>query len=201
MSEATEFAAFLERHFFGFRRLSSEQIAKLYAHWCLLVRWNKALNLTTVTGLEESVLRHYCESLFLTMYLPEEPASVVDVGSGAGFPGIPLAVLRPDCSVTLAESHQRKAVFLREATRSYPNVRVEARRAEDLDVSQFAWVVNRAVRSRDVLPLVRRWVALLVGSEDADWIRNQQNFDWHAPIPVPWGERRVLVIGSVSRGT
>ena len=113
MTEAEQFSNLLSRHFC--RPLTREQVSALYGHYALLARWNKALNLTTVMGLEESVLRHYCESLFLGARLPERAGAVLDVGSGAGFPGVPLAVLRSDCNVTLAESHQRKAVFLREA--------------------------------------------------------------------------------------
>ena len=100
------------------------------------------------------MLRHYCESLFVAIHLPEEPVSVLDVGPGAGFPGIPMAILRPDCRFTLAESHQRKAVFLREATRHLSNVRVAARRAEEA-AGAFDWVVSRAVKWPDVSRVAR----------------------------------------------
>ena len=103
------------------------------------------MNLTTVIRtLEEAIERHYCESLFLAAQLAgRRSCGVADVGSGAGFPGFPVAVLRPDCSVTLIESHQRKAVFLREASRGLPNVRVLANRAEDV-TRQFDRVISRA---------------------------------------------------------
>lgn len=205
MNELRRFTELIELHFSGYRRLAPEQIAQLYGHWRLLVRWNRALNLTTVAGIEESVPRHYCESLFLSIYLPEHAVSVLDVGSGPGFPGIPMAIARPDCEFSLAESHQRKAVFLREATRNCSNVRVEPRRAETLNTEAFDWVVSRAVRWADVLPLVRRTGALLVGTEDSAAILRCAGFAWRAPIALPWGERRVLVIGErtgfVPRGT
>src|SRR5262249_34337860 len=110
--------------------LPPEQVRALAEHYDLLCRWNRGLNLTRVDRLEEAVVRHYCESLFLAAHLPSDPVRVVDIGSGAGFPGIPVAVARPDCTVTLVESHRRKAVFLRDATRRMPNVRVLADRAE-----------------------------------------------------------------------
>jgi len=205
MNELTHFAELIELHFSKYRRLSPEQISQLYSHWCLLERWNHALNLTTVAGIEESVLRHYCESLFVSIYLPERAVSVLDVGSGPGFPGVPMAIARADCAFCLAESHQRKAVFLREATRNCSNVRVEPRRAETLDTEAFDWVVSRAVRWSDVLPLVRRKGALLVGAEDSAAIVRCAGFTWQAPIALPWGERRVLVLGErmgiVPRGT
>lgn len=167
------------------------------------MRWNRVLNLTTIRELPEIVARHYCESLFLGAHLPAEPVSVLDVGSGAGFPGIPMAVLRPDCSFTLAESHQRKAVFLREATREYGNVRVAARRAEEIP-ERFDWIVSRAVRWNDVLKVGAPHFGLLLGSEDAaEMQKKARGYRWEAPAELPWGERRVLMMGArdVPRGT
>lgn len=195
MSQQDEFSRLLGQHFAGFFALTADQVAKLYEHWALLVRWNRSLNLTTVVSLEESVVRHYCESLFVSMYLPESPVLVLDVGSGPGFPGIPMAIARPDCQFTLAESHQRKAVFLREASRSLKNVRIERRRAEELDTEPFQWVVSRAVRWQDVLPLVFRQAALLLGADDSAQVVKVAGFGWRAPIALPWGDRRFLVIG------
>ncbi len=191
MSESGEFSRCLAA---GFAPLSSSQVAELERHWALLERWNRKLNLTTVTGLEEAVVRHYCESLFLGRQLPPESVSVLDVGSGAGFPGIPVAILRPDCRVTLAESHQRKAVFLREATRHLGNVRVAPVRAETLGEA-FDWVVSRAVKWPDVLKAASRSVALLLGRDDAVEAAQTAGFQWQPPIPLPWGQRRVLLIG------
>src|ERR1035441_7985957 len=94
----------------------------------MLLRWNQKLNLTSIRNREEAIQRHYGESLFLGMRLPPGAWKIADIGSGAGFPGFPVAVLRPDCQVTLIESHQRKAVFLRESSRKQPNIRVLARR-------------------------------------------------------------------------
>jgi 16S rRNA (guanine(527)-N(7))-methyltransferase RsmG len=124
--------------------LTGEQEAALEAHLDLLMRWNRTLNLTAIRNREEAIERHYCESLFLGAKLPAGRLRIADVGSGAGFPGFPVAVLRPECSVTLIESHQRKAVFLREASRKVPNVKVAAKRAEDV-TEAFDWVISRAV--------------------------------------------------------
>jgi 16S rRNA (guanine527-N7)-methyltransferase len=120
---------------------------------------------------------------------------VLDVGSGGGFPGIPIAALRPDCRIVLLESHQRKAVFLREATRDWPNVRVEARRAEDVQ-GTFDWVVSRAVRWEPVLGVVQRHVGLLIGEEDARAATAAPGFAWEPAIPLPWGRRRLLLLGA-----
>lgn len=124
--------------------VSEEQASVLEKHYELLRRWNEVVNLTAIDSVEGAVERHYCEALLLAARLPAEVKSVADIGSGAGFPGYPVAVVRPECSVALIEADQRKAVFLREASRGMPNVRVLARRAEDVSES-FEWVISRAV--------------------------------------------------------
>ncbi len=127
------------------------------------------LNLTRIRSLAEAIRRHYCESLFLGAHLGSGHQRVLDVGSGAGFPGIPIAILRPDCRVVLAESRHRKAVFLREATRELSNVQVHFGRAEQL-AEPFDWIVGRAVRPEAILAIARRLgthVGLLVGRGEA----------------------------------
>ncbi len=198
MSDEKVFSELLIRHFSAIRVLSPLEISALYQHYELLVRWNTVLNLTSIRRLEDAVVRHYCESLFVADRLPAESVSVLDVGSGAGFPGIPMAVLRPYCRFVLGESHRRKAVFLREATRGYANLRVESRRAEDI-VGGFDWVVSRAVRWDRVLPLVQTSVALLLGREDADAVKLAPGFHWLADVALPWGHGKFLVLGARSR--
>jgi len=192
------FADLLRQRLAGIVELSPGQVEALAAHYQLLLRWNRTLNLTSIRRLEEAVERHYCESVFLGTHLPQGPLRIADIGSGAGFPGFPVAVLRPDCSVTLIESHQRKAVFLREASRSLPNVRVLARRAEGVD-EQFDWAISRAVRYEDLSLFLKRLalnVDLLTGAEEPpDGI----GFVWQPPITLPWGGRRFLRIGHQAR--
>ena len=193
------FAQLLTQRFSQAGAISAPQVEQLYRHYQLLVRWNRVLNLTSIVNVEEMVVRHYCESLFLGLHLPLEAVSVLDVGSGAGFPGIPMAILRPDCRFALAESHQRKAVFLREASRALPNVRVVARRAEQIEET-FDWVVSRAVGWKEVLPVARRQarrVALLLGERDADEVCTERGIVWQPAAPIPWGRQQVLVMGQL----
>jgi 16S rRNA G527 N7-methylase RsmG len=178
--------------------LTEEQAAALEAHYVLLCRWNKVLNLTRIEKLADAVERHYCESLFLARHL--KPGRIVDIGSGGGFPGFVVAVARPDCAVTLVESHQRKAVFLREAARKLPNVRVVAKRAEDVHEA-FDCLISRAVSYGDLDGSVGRLadrIALLTGSEEPP-------IEWSVAWSVehlPWGTSRVLRLGTiVSRET
>ena len=187
------FAELLRLRLRGIVDLSQRQVAALEAHYDLLLRWNKTLNLTTITSLEEAVERHYCESLFLGAQLPAGNLRVVDVGSGAGFPGFPVGILRPDCSVALVESHQRKAVFLREASRKVGNVRVIGKRAEDVE-AEFDHLISRAVSYEDLKRSLKRLAPaadLLTGAEEPPGL----GMDWDEAIAVPWGNARFLRIG------
>jgi 16S rRNA (guanine(527)-N(7))-methyltransferase RsmG len=186
------FAELLHQRLRGIVALSAGQISALEAHYELLVRWNKTLNLTTITSLE-AVERHYCESLFLGAHLPAGNLRVVDVGSGAGFPVFPVAILRPDCTVALVESHQRKAVFLREASRKVANVRVMANRAEEVH-EEFDHLISRAVSYEDLRGSLKRLAPaadLLTGAEEPPEI----GMEWDEPVVVPWGTARFLRVG------
>jgi 16S rRNA (guanine527-N7)-methyltransferase len=181
-----------------FPELPNDQAAALEAHYELLCRWNKVLNLTRIERREEAVERHYRESLFLAARL--EPGRIVDIGSGAGFPGLVVAIARPDCAVTLVESHQRKAVFLREASRKLSIVQVLAKRAEAVQ-TRFDCLISRAVSYSDLSGAVGRLsdrLALLTGAEEppSDWpVR------WTAE-PLPNAQNRFLRMGKiVSRET
>ena len=190
----------LEKELASLVALSDTQIAQLYEHYSLLDRWNKKINLTTVEPGPEMVIRHYCESLFFAAHLEASVGSIADIGSGAGFPGIPLAILKPECTVRLVESHQRKAVFLKEATRTLGNVSVDARRAQDL-ASNFDWVVSRAVKPRDVValsPRLARNIGLMLGEHDFLGIKTAKHVAWSEPIRLPWGDRRICVFGRCS---
>ena len=192
------FADVLRQRLAGVVELSPGQMEALGAHYQLLLRWNRTLNLTSIKKMEEAVERHYCESLFLGTHLPQGPLRIADIGSGAGFPGFPVAVLRPDCSVTLIESHQRKAVFLREACRKLPNVRVLARRAEDVD-EQFDRAISRAVSYEDLGSFLKKLAAnvdLLTGGEAPP---EGIGFVWQPAVRVPWGEQRFLWTGQQER--
>jgi len=179
------FKEFLAAEFLPYGELTAKQLNQLEAHYLSLGRWNGRLNLTRIVSVTESVQFHYCESLFLARSLPPGPLRIVDVGSGAGFPGIPAAILRPECEVTLIESHQRKSVFLREVVRELTNVRVIAKRAEDV-AEKFDSLISRAVAPSDVLRLtLAPAISLLIGREDASKLSGEIE-------PIPWGNQRVL---------
>jgi 16S rRNA (guanine(527)-N(7))-methyltransferase RsmG len=150
----------------------------------------------------EMVIRHYCESLFFAEHLPaaQKEISVLDVGSGAGFPGIPMAILKPEWRVTLIESGQRKAVFLRESSRHLSNVSVSAQRVEYV-TKPGDWVVARAVDPEGVLLNVPRLapnIGLMIGEEDFSTIRTNSRIAWSEPLRLPWGDRKLCVYGTCS---
>lgn len=179
------FKTLLAAEFSPYGALTGLQLEQLEGHYSTLIKWNERLNLTRIVGVEEAVRFHYCESLYLGRFLPAGNLRIADIGSGGGFPGIPIGILRPECRITLVESHQRKSVFLREAARDLENVNVLAKRAEEVG-GEFDWVVSRAVVPGDVLKLrLSASVALLLGEEDASNFKGEHE-------TVPWGNRRVL---------
>lgn len=198
------FADSLERELRSWITLSEQQIRQLHDHYQLLHLWNKKINLTSVKPGVETLVRHYCESLFFGAHFPGEPerVTIADLGSGAGFPGVPLAVLKPEWRVTLIESNQRKGVFLREATRNLGNVSVLAQRAEDISIA-YDWLVSRAVSPPEVLrnlPRLAPQVGLMLGEGDFSTVKSTPNIAWGEPVRLPWGDRRICVYGEVSRG-
>jgi 16S rRNA (guanine527-N7)-methyltransferase len=180
--------------------LSELQVGQLYKHYELLLRWNQRMNLTTVKPGPETVIRHYCESLYFSQHLPsaQDKVSVLDLGSGAGFPGIPMAILKPGWQITLIEAVQRKAVFLRESSRGLTNVAILPTRMENASV-RADWAVARAVDPQEVLaqvPALAPNIGLMLGQEDFSLIRNDSRIAWAEPIRLPWGDRRLCVYGS-----
>lgn len=198
-----EFGSLLLHHLGGVTPLREPQVQELWEHWRLYQRWSRVLNLSAVRNLERAVVKHYCESLFLGSCIGGGRARVVDAGSGAGFPGVPIAVLRRDCEVLLVESHRRKATFLKEATRRLPNAEVFTGRLEELD-GRFDWLVSRAVSwndlARDAARLADR-IGLLVSAADAERLHRDDKFRWKDPLPMPWGKGGVVAVADVSRGT
>ena len=112
----------------------------------LLVKWNARTNLTSIREPEEMVRRHFGESLFAAQHLGE-CSTLLDFGSGAGFPGLPIQLLKPELQVTLAESQNKKSTFLREVVRSLDlKTEIWANRVEAMPASRiFDVVALRAV--------------------------------------------------------
>lgn len=210
-------------------RLAEKQLDQISIYIDLLLHWNARVNLTAIRSPEEVVTRHFGESLFsASRLLPcgadssghraaERGASVggasagnrcahvIDLGSGAGFPGIPLKIWSPRTPVTLIESSHKKATFLREAIRALAltSIDVFADRAQAYPQASADLVTLRAVEQfESVLPVACALlapsgrIALLIGeSQIAQARKALSSFAWLAPIRLPGSQSRVLLVG------
>ncbi|MBI2682450.1 MAG: 16S rRNA (guanine(527)-N(7))-methyltransferase RsmG [Acidobacteriales bacterium] len=185
--------------------LSAAQFSQLSSYLELLLKWNAKMNLTAVRSPEEIVTRHFGESLFAAKSL-QTPATrtVADVGSGAGFPGLPLAIFAPDLQVTLIESHNKKATFLKEVVRAagIANAQVFLGRAEDCR-QQFDLVTLRAVERFEASAAIAASLvtsggrlALLIGALQVKTAAEiLPELHWADPHPIPQSANRVLFVG------
>lgn len=184
--------------------LSEETARRFEAYLSLILRWNSRTNLTAVREPEAILARHFVESIACARALPPGIGTLLDFGSGAGFPGLPIALCRPEIAVTLAESQGKKAAFLREAVRSLGiPVTVHAGRAEALN-AVFDCVVLRAVdKMPEAVTAATRLVApnawLAPMTTHAELPRLQEaaggGFIWLDPVRLPGGESRLLALG------
>jgi len=173
----------------------------------LLLKWNRNISLTSVRDVEQILRFHFGESLFVLSMLPVEKSRLADVGSGAGFPGIPLAMASPRLTVTLIESNAKKYAFLNEVIRELKlrNVTALHSRMEEIKApgQDFDIVTARALgKFEDLL----RWaqkelapggrIALWAGSEDAKEIGLYPRWKWSPPVLIPVSQRRYILIGS-----
>ena len=180
----------------------------------ILLRWNARTNLTAIRVPEEIVTRHFGESLFAARKIfpagnsgVDLATSLADVGSGAGFPGLPMKLWVPQLQVTLIESQQKKVTFLREVVRALrlSGVEVRSSRAE-LVGEAFDVVTLRAVERFDdavgvAAGLVRPGgrLVLLVGEGQVAKAREVlPDLKWENPVPIPNSTRRVVLVGVVA---
>jgi 16S rRNA (guanine527-N7)-methyltransferase len=149
---------------------------------------------------------HFGESLFALSMLPVEKSRLADVGTGAGFPGIPLAMARPSLDVRLIEPNAKKFAFLNEVFRKLSLANVTAVRARTADIQSpsdlFDIITARAVGQLDELVGWARdkltpggKLVLWLGDEDARHISRDIRFDWSTPVRIPHTERRFILEG------
>jgi 16S rRNA (guanine527-N7)-methyltransferase len=189
--------------------LSSTQVQQIQEYTKLLWTWNDKVNLTAIRDPLEILYRHFCESMFGASLLPVENCRLADVGSGGGFPGIPLKILRPDLHVFLVESNVKKATFLAEVVRdlSLTDVRVLVSRYEELgeELAPLDVVCSRALGD---FPKFLEWAAspriqaanclLWLGGRDLEEVRSLPGWTWAEPVPVPKSLQRFILQGTRS---
>ncbi len=186
--------------------VDNHQVILIQRYMKILLHWNEKLNLTAIRDPLEILHRHFCESMFAAKAVPIEFGRLADIGTGAGFPGIPLKIFRPGLELFLVESNIKKGTFLAEVLRELelPSSRVLISRYEELgeELAPLEYVCVRAVG--DYGPFVK-WAAspqlsadrlvLWVGGRDLDEIRKTTGWEWQEPIAVPQSLRRYVLVG------
>lgn len=155
--DSVQIAALLAPYLQG-ETLAPAQFSQISIYIDLLLKWNARMNLTAVRDPEQIVTRHFGESLFAAHQVFPDPAmkaTLADVGSGAGFPGLPIAIARPAVQVTLIEAHGKKATFLKEVLRAtgVRNARVATMRAEDYGEKADVVTFRAVERFAAILPV------------------------------------------------
>jgi 16S rRNA (guanine(527)-N(7))-methyltransferase RsmG len=201
-SHADEFASALEKHATLYDvQLTTQAITRLREYYEMVIAWNARLHLVAPCTPEEFATRHVLESLLALSHLSED-ARVVDVGSGAGLPVIPCLIVRPSLRVTLIESSQKKAIFLREALRrvgAHEEGKIIAGRFEETPAPEADYITCRALdHFIEMLPKMIEWSPqasrlLLFGGDSLREQIETLALSYNA-VRIPESERRFLFI-------
>src|SRR5438552_3093055 len=184
-----------------------DQILQIQQYMKILLAWNEKINLTAIRDPLEILYRHFCESMYAAQAVPLESGRLADVGSGGGFPGLALKIMRPGLRVYLVESNIKKVTFLAEVIRELglKDAQVLARRYEELgeEVAPLDYICSRALgefpafldwaRSEQI---AAKHVVLWIGVRDLPEIQRINTWNWHEPIQVPHSLRRLLLVGT-----
>jgi 16S rRNA (guanine527-N7)-methyltransferase len=187
--------------------LSDKQVLQIQQYMSILLMWNEKINLTAIQDPLEILNRHFCECMYAAAAEPLENGRLADVGSGGGFPGLALKIMRPKLQVFLIESNVKKATFLAEVIRELELVdaRVLVSRYEELgeEIAPLDFVCSRALG--EFVPFLEwactekvaaKQVILWIGARDLPEIQKIRAWEWREPIPVPHSLRRLLLVGA-----
>jgi 16S rRNA (guanine527-N7)-methyltransferase len=186
--------------------VEKEQVFLIQQYIKTLLRWNEKLNLTAIRDPLEILYRHFCESMFAAGAIPVDKGRLADIGSGPGFPGLPLKIIRPELELCLVESNIKKGTFLAEVVRELQltNSRVLISRYEELgeEVAPLDYVCSRAVG--EFGPFLE-WagservqaqnVILWIGGRDLEEVQKAKDWEWREPILIPKSLQRYLLVG------
>jgi 16S rRNA (guanine527-N7)-methyltransferase len=185
----------------------ARQVFSIQQYMKILQHWNEKLNLTAIRDPLEILHRHFCESMFGAVAVPVEFGRLADIGSGAGFPGIPMKILRPELELILVESNIKKGTFLAEVVRDLEltNTRVLISRYEELgeELAPLDYVCSRAVGEFGTFlewaageRLSAGRVLLWIGGRDLEEVRKSPQWEWQESIAVPQSLRRYILVGT-----
>jgi 16S rRNA (guanine527-N7)-methyltransferase len=186
--------------------IDSQQVILIQQYIKTLLRWNEKLNLTGIRDPLEILYRHFCESMFAAGAIPVDKGRLADIGSGPGFPGIPLKIIRPELELCLVESNIKKGTFLAEVVRELKltNSRVLISRYEELgeEVAPLDYVCSRAVGEFESFlkwagssRVAAQQVIFWIGGRDLEEVRKNKNWGWQEPILIPKSLQRYLLVG------
>jgi 16S rRNA (guanine527-N7)-methyltransferase len=192
--------------------LDERQVVQIQQYMRLLLTWNEKVNLTAIRDPLEILYRHFCESMYAAVAVPLDSGRLADVGSGGGFPGLPLKIIRPNLDVFLVESNIKKGTFLAEVVRDLEltDVRVLISRYEELaeELIPLDFVCSRAVGEFGPFlewasseRIAAKQVILWIGGRDLDQVQRNRTWEWREPIAVPHSLRRYLLVGSRKNGS
>jgi 16S rRNA (guanine527-N7)-methyltransferase len=187
--------------------LNEKQVLLIQKYMQILRHWNEKLNLTAIRDPLEILYRHFCESMYAAVAVPGDFGRLADIGTGAGFPGIPLKILRPELELFLVEANIKKGTFLAEVVRELElaNARVLISRYEELseELAPLDYVCSRALGEFGPFldwaaseRLSARRTLLWIGGRDLEEVRQSPQWEWQEPISVPQSLRRYLLVGT-----
>ena len=186
---------------------TNEQIGAIQTYMSLLLAWNEKINITAIRDPLEMLYRHFCESMYAAVAVPLQGGRLADVGSGGGFPGLALKIIRPELQVFLIESNVKKATFLAEVVRELALVdaRVLVSRYEELgeEITPVDFVCSRALGEFEKFlnwagseRVAASQVVLWTGGRDVEEIKKIRGWGWREPVSIPHSLQRFLLVGS-----
>ena len=185
---------------------TTEQIGAIQRYMSLLLAWNEKINITAIRDPLEMLYRHFCESMYAAVAVPLQGGRLADVGSGGGFPGLALKIIRPELQVFLIESNVKKATFLAEVVRELALVdaRVLVSRYEELgeEITPVDFVCSRALGEFEKFlnwagseRVAASQVVLWTGGRDVEEIKKIRGWGWREPVSIPHSLQRFLLVG------
>ena len=168
--------------------LSDEQVNKFYKYMSLLIEWNEKINLTAITEPKDIILKHFIDSMTISKYIKDSDR-IIDVGTGAGFPGIPIKIIKEENEIVLLDSLNKRISFLNEVIKELGlnNINCIHSRAEEagrnknfrekFDISTSRAVANMSVLSEYLIPFTKMGgkVIFMKGSEIKQELEDSKN--------------------------
>ena len=173
----------------------------------LLLRWNRSVNLTSLSNVDEILARHFAESFLATRLISLTKGRLVDIGSGAGFPGLAIKLVFSELDLVLIEANKKKVVFLQEVARALNmrNVTVKPMRLDQVDPEGMN-AINVTARAVGQFQRILDWsrlaalpsghLILWLSETDARTIIKDKNWVWKEPTKIPRSTSRVILIGA-----